>query len=241
MGDARTAVWRWFGASVRGPAHEREGTPNQDAWLGRGLRTGGVVAVCDGMGSRKHAALGARAGCLAAAKAARTWARAGGAPVELLLRLVHDLWAVRVHPREKGDCAATCLLAAVPGDRLVVAQLGDGLAMVVPPGAAPVVLEGRAPEGFANLTTGLGVATSLRDWRWHEGAAEPGALVLLATDGVADDLVPERRARFAAHLRTAYGSLPAAKRWRQLAGELRKWPVPAHGDDKTVALLWSET
>ncbi|HCF3572856.1 TPA: protein phosphatase 2C domain-containing protein, partial [Pseudomonas aeruginosa] len=40
------------GASVRGPAHQLDGTPNQDALCVSGLRGGWCIAVADGLGSR---------------------------------------------------------------------------------------------------------------------------------------------------------------------------------------------
>src|SRR5690554_2547306 len=48
------------GASVRGPAHSQEGTPNQDALCVSGCRGGWVIAVADGLGSRPLSHLGSR-------------------------------------------------------------------------------------------------------------------------------------------------------------------------------------
>ena len=231
--------WRYFGASVRGPAHAQDGQQNQDAWLGRANRNVTLVAVCDGMGSRAHADFGARAACLAVADAARCWAQAEGAPPELLLRAVHALWNIRVHSVGREECATTCLFAvASPDGRLVLAQLGDGLVAMLKTSGEFVTLE---PSGdrFSNQTTGLGVATSLADWRLYaEPMLEPRTTILLATDGISEDLKPTRRSEFVAHLRNDLGSMPAAMRWRRLTRELRNWPVPHHRDDKTLALLW---
>lgn len=232
--------WQWFGASVRGPLHRREAMPNQDCWLGGRLGNGGFVVVCDGMGSRPEARFGSQQACRAVAQALRLWSRSADAPIELLLRLVHNIWSVLIHPRDQRDCATTCLLAATcPGGRLVVAQLGDGLALVRKADGEPVVLFDR-DDGFANQTTALGVATSLREWRCHiDPSTGSGTAVLLATDGIADDLLFEKRPAFLSFLLDEFASLPASRRWRKLADELRNWPVPRHTDDKTLALLWT--
>lgn len=224
---------------MRGREHTRGGVPNQDAWLGRGRRDGGLVVVCDGMGSRSRADVGARAACLAVADAARSWAGVPEAPPDLLLRAVHALWNIRVHAAGRAECATTCLFAVASTDgRLVLAQLGDGLAAVRRPGGELVTLE-PPDDRFTNQTTALGVASSLAEWRVHEEArAEPGTSVLLATDGVADDLQPARRGAFIAYLRDELGRLPPVARGRRLVRELRNWPVPNHRDDKTLALLW---
>ena len=66
--------------------------------------------------------------------------------------------------------------------------------------------------------------------------------MVLATDGVADDLAPERLDEFTDWLANDIGRLsPPTARWRRLCRELRAWPVPHHLDDKTVAVLVERT
>jgi hypothetical protein len=226
-----------MGASVRGPAHARQGQPNQDAWLCRIGRRASLAVVCDGLGSREHAAFGSRAACRAVGDAARQWLAIRGAPVEHLLRLVHALWNMRVHALGRDTCATTCLFALADCDtRIVLAQLGDGLAMLKT-SHGEAILE--ANERFSNTTTGLGIANDLRAWRVHVATEVTApASILLTTDGIADDLVADRRFAFVDHLIDRYGALPTASRSRALAASLRAWPAPLHADDKTVAALW---
>ncbi|KWO12062.1 hypothetical protein WM26_16120 [Burkholderia cepacia] len=227
-----------MGASVRGPAHAQQGLPNQDAWLYRIGRRAALAVVCDGLGSREHAAFGSRAACRSVADATRQWLAIPGAPVEHLLRLVHALWNMRVHALSRDACATTCLFALVDRDtRIVLAQLGDGLA-ILKTSHGEAILEADG-ERFSNTTTGLGIATDLRAWRVHVATdVTAPTSILLATDGIADDLVADRRFAFADHLIDCYGALPAASRSRAIAASLRAWPAPLHADDKTVAALW---
>ena len=227
-----------MGVSVKGPQHRQERKPNQDAWLGRLGREIALVVVCDGMGSRTHSATGSRAACSAVADAVRLWAKSPGAPPDLLLRLIHALWNVRVHQTGRDDCATTCLFAAVTKDgRLVLAQLGDGVVILKTPHAV-TTLESPS-DRFGNTTTGLGVARDIREWRIHvDPNIADEAVVMLATDGIADDLLPEKRNSFINFLVAQYGGLPAKQRSRALAKLLREWPTPRHLDDKTVAVLW---
>lgn len=96
------------------------------------------------------------------------------------------------------------------------------------------------PEGRLGSTTGLGIATDLREWRVHVEPRLPDRMaLLLATDGVADDLLPEGRVGFLEFLVSRFGALPPRERARALARELRSWPTPHHRDDKTVAVLWN--
>lgn len=234
--------WQYFGASVRGPAHIQASLPNQDAWLGARLRTGAAVVVCDGLGSRRHSRHGATEACRAAIMATRIWRKAAPpAPFKTLIPLIHAIWSLRVQPFDEHDCATTCLLAVADDDgSLHVAQLGDGLALVGDAGGVRVV--GRVRDGFGNETTGLGIATRLSEWETYEGVPEEsGSAVLLTTDGIADDLLPDRLHEFLRFIRAAFCPLPAPERWRLLAKELRNWPTPHHSDDKTLALLWSQS
>lgn len=232
-------VWDSYGASARGLGHSRRGEPNQDAWLRRRYMGGEMIVVCDGLGSRRSSDIGARQACMAAADAFRLWSAVEGAPLDYLLALVWDLWRVRVHDGPPVECATTCLLAfGMPNGRAGVAQLGDGLAMLTRPGEAPVVLSAIGDRDFANETTALSPRYRESWWSWYdEPNAPPGTRIVLATDGVSEDLDTEMLESLAEHLGAEYAGLEAVTRWRRLSAELRNWPV-RHGDDKTVAVLW---
>lgn len=123
--------------------------------------------------------------------------------------------------------------------RLLLAQLGDGLVMLKTPNGTTTLEP--PPERFGNATTGLGIASDIREWRLHlEPNLTGAATILLATDGVADDLVPEKRAAFLNFLVTEYGHRTGAAKTRAIAKQLRDWPTPRHRDDKTVAVLWND-
>lgn len=233
-------MWEAMAVTVRGPEHVREGRPNQDACLVRRNRKAVLAVVCDGLGSRPHSDTGARSACRAAADAVRHWTSSPDAPTELLLRAIHALWNMRVHATGRDESATTCLLAAACADgRLILAQLGDGLVFLKRPGGC-IALEPGA-DRFGNETTGLGISKDVRDWRVHVEPQSPGPMaVLLATDGVADDLLPEKREAFVDFLLADFARPQEGVRSRALAAELRSWPTPRHRDDKTVAVLWNE-
>lgn len=231
-------MWQTMGASVRGPAHRRSGQPNQDAWLTRQNRAFALAVIADGLGSRSHAAAGSRAACRAVAQAARAWSAAPGAPPDLLLRLIHALWNLCVHASGASDSATTCAFAlAVCDGPLLLAQLGDGLVLARCSG--DVILLEPPAERFGNTTTGLGIASDLREWRYHLEPQPTGpAAILLATDGIADDLLPDRRLDFFDQLISHHGTRSRNERSRLIGSMLRDWPTPGHRDDKTLAILW---
>lgn len=227
-----------YGASVRGPLHQRQGAPNEDAWARADRKLGSLVVVCDGLGSKPLARLGARAACAATREAVTRWASVDSAPTSYLAHLIEVLWRLRIHPCEPTDAATTCLLAfARSSGSWVVGGVGDGLALVRTGRDPAVFLVGDRREGFSNETTGLGVSAGPKAWRLQTFPATAQVrLAVLASDGVADDLRPERLDGFCDWLGGLEALAPAA-RWRRLLAELQSWPTPKHVDDKTIAVL----
>ena len=227
-----------FGASVRGPLHQSEGRPNEDAWLHATGAFGVLAIVCDGVGSKPNASVGSQAGCLAVKEAVLRWTRVEGAPLSLLPHLIEVLWRLRVHPLDPSTAATTCLLAlARTTGPWVIGGVGDGLALARTGEVLRTVVGGRS-HGFSNETSGLGVPGSRRAWRLEELApTKLDRMAVLATDGVSDDLVPEKLTGFCDWLAESFLQLSRAERWRKLAAELRAWPTPGHLDDKTLAVV----
>jgi hypothetical protein len=191
------------------------------------------------MGSKPSAAVGSRTACTAAIAATELWWRTRNSPQQALPALVESLWRAWLGPIPPDDARSTCLVGGISKrGSLVLAALGDGLALVASDGdEVEVVTPDRS--GFANETDALGSACRSSAW---QVAVRPevsrGTVILLATDGVADDLVPERRVDFAREVVSSFGSLPRWRRQGALRRELHDWPTPGHTDDKTVAVLW---
>lgn len=229
----------YLAAGARGPGHTERGVGNEDAWQAARLGAGLVVAVADGMGSKPNAATGARTACRAAIAATDLWWRAPGASERALPDLIESLWRAWLGPVRPDDARSTCLVAAVENSgALVVAALGDGLALVSSGGdEAEVVTSERS--GFANETDALGSTSSAGAWRTLvRPSFGKDDVILLTTDGVSDDLLPGRRAAFAREIVASFGGLPELERSPALWRALHDWPTPGHSDDKTVAVLW---
>jgi serine/threonine protein phosphatase PrpC len=227
-----------FGASVRGPLHRREGRANEDAWLHARGSFGALAVVCDGLGSKPNARTGSRAACAAVKEAVTRWSQSDGAPLSYLSHLVELLWRLRLHPTKPESAATTCLLALItPKGACIVGGVGDGLAMVRTGSDLQVIIGGRG-DGFSNETMGLGASTGPRAWTLAElPPTDAARIAVLATDGVADDLVAERLDGFCDWLIEAFDPLTPRERHSRLAAELRAWPTPGHLDDKSMAVL----
>ena len=194
------------------------------------------AVVCDGLGSRPNSKTGSRAATLAARDAWRLWRRAPAGSIEDLIRLVEVCWRLRLAATPPETAATTCLLYAEDGHgRAAQAQLGDGLIARRSP-AGNVAVHPSLSEGFG-ITLALGTPHTLADWSF--ALVEPlaaGEVLLLATDGVSEDLEPHRLGDLAAWVVDDLG--PLQRPGRTLARELRNWPVPYHQDDKTILVMW---
>jgi serine/threonine protein phosphatase PrpC len=226
-------------ASARGPLHADLDVRNEDAWRVCTSTAGVVLAVADGLGSKPHAAIGAHAACAAAVAAMQFWWDADASP-RALPPLIEALWRRGLGAVAPNDARSTCLVAGIShAGQLVMATLGDGVALITSDREteeADVISAERT--GWSNETHALGAASAAGAWHVTSRPAVPGTIVLLASDGVADDLVPARRAGLARALVTSYGELADWRRSVELWRALQAWPTPGHGDDKTLALLW---
>lgn len=229
---------RLVAGSIRGPAHIEEGLPCQDAWLAVTDSRAVLAVVCDGLGSRPLSHMGSAAATRAARDAWRLWRKSSVGTVEDLVRLVEIAWRIRLGTVLAADAATTLLMYAEDGHgRAAVAQLGDGM-------IARRSLSGQTErypsqsEPFG-MTQALGTPHLLTDWRYAlVPPLSEGELLLLATDGVSDDLEPATLSEFATWIREEVGSRPHPN--RALRTELRNWPVPGHRDDKTLLAIWKE-
>jgi len=217
------------GASVRGPAHQLDGSPNQDALCVSGLTGGWCIAVADGLGSRTLSHLGSRK----AVQLFRQLARQQRCiPHDSVAHNLRDAWLAHFGERYRLH-ETTCLWALVNDQGQGVAgQAGDGLLLVRSQGVFRILTDAR--QGFGNQTTTLAQAAEA-DCSLTFALCQAGDGVLLMTDGISDDLIPEQLEPFfdAIYQRQLSSSKRRMRQW--LTRELHGWSTPRHGDDKTIA------
>jgi serine/threonine protein phosphatase PrpC len=93
-------------------------------------------------------------------------------------------------------------------------------------------------EFFSNVTECLNDSYNARAWEIKEIPAEGVEVILLCTDGIANDIEPEKRHDFALSIYECYKVMERKKRSREITKWLNEWPVPGHSDDKTLACLY---
>jgi hypothetical protein len=123
----------------------------------------------------------------------------------------------------------------------IVAGLGDGLVLFRTGSEPADTLIGDRGEGFGNTTSALGASAGLKSWKIVElPPTAKSRVAILATDGIADDLMPEKLDAFCSWLCDEVRLLEPRVRWRALVSELYSWPTPQHLDDKTLAVLYAK-
>jgi hypothetical protein len=226
-----------------GPAHRHDGEPSQDACLCAKGRYGWLVVVSDGLGSRPHSDHGSKNACLAAKDAVRYWSANPLSPPERLAPLIQALWRTRIAPFRPEECATTCILALrQETGQWVIGGIGDGMAVIRRGDRDLTYVIGGARSGFINETVGLGVSTTAKDWRFVAYPEDPEAtLAIVATDGISDDLIPERTPPFTTWLVAEIEGLSPRQRSKTMRAMLRDWPSAKHSDDKSIGIIWEST
>lgn len=227
---------RVVASSVRGPSHTQARVPCQDSWLAIADPRASLAVVCDGLGSRLRSREGARAATLATRDAWRIWRRSPVGRIEDMIRLIEAAWRLRLGRVLPEEAATTCLFYAEDGNgRAVQAQIGDGLIARKLVGGAISVHSSRN-DGFG-FTQSLGTPHALSDWSMNQvDPIAAGEILLMATDGVSEDIDPGRLGDLASWV---VDELATRKQpGRALTNELRNWPVPYHQDDKTLLVMW---
>jgi len=213
---------------VQGEAHRRTGVGNQDSWRGASGSFGSIVVVADGLGSRRFAKESSRAACNAAVQVVRsTGTRAVAVAASALLIDIERQWTAELQHLPETEIGTTCLLSWRRPDRSVLlAGVGDGVCLG---GGAEVVVEGAS--GWLNESESICHGS----WSIAEVPESRGP-VLLATDGVAADLIPGSLPWLTDHLVATLGQLDRSTAWRRLARDLRSWRTPGLGDDRTIVV-----
>lgn len=234
---------RHFGCSVSGPANVALGRACQDAWAGRSWRVHGslatsAIAVADGLGSRPKSRTGARAAVSVALVGARRWSDNPALGTSWLVRWIEAEWRFAIGPEAPEDCCTTCLLAVHSPERgLLIGGIGDGLGLISTGQGIDSALPRRNAEAFSNETLALGSPHRASDWAFETIPTPTGQwTIILATDGVSDDLKEDKLDHFVCWVNEVGGlRRPGAS----LRRALQNWPTAQHLDDKTIAVLKS--
>ncbi len=252
--------WHALAASRRGKLHAHEGSYREDAFALGTHEDWVLLAVADGAGSCRLSRVGARLASEAAIAGMtkglrRAWPPdAAEVPETALRRMISDgiaeaHAAVYTEAGRRGiavrDLSSTLLMLAFGpvrgGQRyLAVGQIGDGLLLTVGKDGTLTVL-GAADKGYYAGETVFLPSLPANEWDQHTWATSvdsPLEMVMVMSDGVADDLVPLQR-QAGILIDGVRGVLPGREPERAVL-DLLTYEKRDSADDRTLAVLYQE-
>jgi serine/threonine protein phosphatase PrpC len=222
------------GSSIKGKSHKQTGLPNQDAFAVSRIKGAFVMAVSDGLGSRDKSEIGSHAAVESVIMASRMVK--ADTDAHDIIRLVHAIWRTKLKGFTARDCACTCLFCILfDGGRIFAAALGDGM-IAIKNGENQYILELRDKD-FANSTNALDYC-KLTDWRSIDEQVLGEIKVMLATDGVSDDIEEGCIFSFTDSLLEKIDGSDRTQRERNnyIVKLLHRWTRPFSNDDKTLLI-----
>lgn len=227
-----------FGCSEIGPAHIKNNTNNQDSWRIEYFSWGEVIAVSDGVGSKSLSELGSEAACNAAIQLAVYWNENPRYQAERLAEKFHEYWVSELNEETLEQCSCTALYVIRCGDKVLMAQLGDGLlSYITKAGDVGFLKKCIDDDNFSNQTSALQRSHSEISWVYRIDDADQYQAFLLMTDGISDDLLEGNEADFVKGVVDHYTHINKAQACSEIMQWLKCWPVPKHQDDKTIACI----
>jgi serine/threonine protein phosphatase PrpC len=218
-------------ASVRGKSHKKTKTPNQDAFGVMRVKGAFAVVVSDGLGSREKSQIGSRAAVESVIAASRmVTEQTDGADI---IRLVHAIWRTRLSGFDAKSCACTCLFIILfNSGRIFAATLGDGV-IAIKNGEKQSLLV--SDKDFANSTDALDTC-KLAEWRSIDEQTLGDISIMLATDGVSDDIEEGGLFDFMDFVlnKIEHDNFTKRERNNYVVKLLHRWTRPYSNDDKTL-------
>lgn len=215
-----------------GPAHIEQMLVNQDAVKCNKRNGFWVVAVADGMGSRKLSHIGSQFAVKIATDVCISSSFA--IPNKDIVTLIYSDWLSALKKAEVSPKDAVTTLLFTWGNKngqFRYFQLGDGEIV-----SNLRKFTAKDSDDFSNETTGLGLSKTLSDWSIGSSTFYDNEKGLtLMTDGISEDI--DDHTGFCASIINSSKSKSSRALKKKLTQLLDKWPTPHHTDDKTIAVV----
>lgn len=225
------------GASIIGPAHIRQHMPNQDAFKFCNYRYGCVMAVADGVGSDRYSHFGSKAVVQAVHEAFCAYVR-GDINRTQITKSIYRYYISILKKRYQLAASTTCLFAAyIFNQGLYLGLIGDGI-ICGSINSQPFVMQ-KTSDAFANIVKPLSPQRPNPTWttKYIPEHRLNSIRLMLATDGVSEDILPNKESDFASYLIDYVNSWRAKDRQIKLLNILENWETPKSLDDKTIVLF----
>lgn len=221
------------GATRIGLKHIHEGLCNQDSILFRQYPFGTVLAVADGVGSECYSQYGSESAVKAVHAAFTALATQQIAAAQITDCIMRE-YVEGIDEEFKDHASTTCIYAAFLMDSgLYLGQAGDGICGGMLNGQ-DFILRNKADD-FTNVVVPLSASRNVSEWTVAFVPVNEikSGTIMLATDGVSEDIVPGKEGDFIRYVVDHLSELPITAREGYLQHLLENWTTPKSIDDKT--------
>lgn len=220
------------GASVIGQSHIMNGTCNQDFFQIYKKKYGIAMSVCDGVGSNKYSQFGSKAASKAVNKVFKLYYK-NKFSKELIGEKIENYYKKYVRRKYRSEASTTCLFVYVFSDNeIIIGQAGDGI-ILIKLDEKFLVFQNKTDD-FLNEVSALSCKHKYNHWKIKNLKFDPTINykldLLLSTDGISEDIIPEKREVFFDY----FINLSNENNNLKLKKTLENWNVPGSIDDKTV-------
>ncbi len=218
---------------------------NQDAFRARvdADRNLAYIIVADGLGSCRHSDHGAEK----AVEIIEGWllnrlpkyAFLSDNVANILAKRLAEEWNAAYGTDEIGDYDTTVHAAVFYKGSLLIGGIGDGMALI---GGDELACRDYIDEKdmFCNVThsmCSINVKELLDFEVLPETVYNGGAIMILATDGISEDLIPEKKLTLTAYFREVLSEKGIDGLQEELREWIENWETENHCDDKTICYL----
>lgn len=219
------------GLSCKGSYHEI----NQDSFICNSVTNGYILALSDGIGSKKFSQFGSKAIC----KVLKQEFENESLPLEQLewvsfLKKCHNKWIENLEEYDITQCYATMLVLLVQGNCLKAARLGDGFLSILVDDTVHILMD-QKDDYFANETDCLMVEFDDERLEVLELNFDKFSGAVACSDGIEIGVMKEDEiSSFTNDFIYEYAKIPADEGKKDIEGWVSSWPGI---DDKTIAYM----
>lgn len=219
---------QYGGLSLQGTYHDK----NQDSFLSCCFDNGYILAVSDGLGSKKNSKIGSQCLCESVLELVQTNIKFDDA--KEYLEKLHSIWCKKLSNEKIFECYCTALICVVTSDKIFVARLGDGFVALITDSEC-VALFDKKEEYFANETDCMLEDFYFEQWEYKimENSGFKGAIA--CTDGVGiNPNTEDGYVDFTHDFIEGYIGGSAEDTNKDIFAWLSEWPG---NDDKTIGYI----
>lgn len=222
------------GLSCKGSYHEI----NQDSFICKSIANGYILALSDGMGSKRFSQFGSKAICEVLEQEFEN----ESAPLNQLewipfLQKCHKKWIETIKEYDVAQCYTTMLVLLIQNNCLKAARLGDGFLSILVDDTDYILMD-QKDDYFANETDCLMSEFDEKHLEVLELIFDRFSGAVACSDGIEIGVMREEEIiSFTRDFIYEYAKIPADECRKDIEGWVSSWPGL---DDKTIAYMIEE-